>query len=60
MNEKTKERLESEINVPAPPQPVDKLRIHEAHAADVTLGVPQGFGRTEEYAVWSHCFADDE
>ena len=34
MNEKTKQRLESERNVPAPTQPVDKLRLAESPAAE--------------------------
>ena len=59
MNEKTKQRLESEINVPAPTQPVDKLRFHEASAA-------VGSGPTPLYCAvcaWegtATCFADDE
>ena len=32
MNEKTKQRLVSEIIVPAPTQPVDKLRIGQSPA----------------------------
>ena len=62
MNEKTKQRLESEINVPAPTQPVDKLRIAES-PAEASHGV-----RTDSFVNRDHCyeyrisccFADDE
>ena len=57
MNEKTKQRLESELNVPAPTQPVDKLRIHEAHAAEARLATPAN-SDIEAYLIMS--FADDE
>ena len=54
MNEKTKERLESEINVPAPTQPVDKLRIAESPAA-ASHARPHAFS-----ICYLMCFADDE
>ena len=63
MNEKTKQRLESDLNVPAPTQPVDKLRLDEAPAA-----VPPGASGLRLDLVYSDicvncfctCFADDE
>ena len=58
MNEKTRQRLESELNVPAPTQPIDKLRLHEAHAAEATIVVPFLGGCFS--IMGSFSFADDE
>ena len=60
MNEKTKERLESELNVPAPTQPVDKLRLDESPAcarprAEIAGSTPGSYA----YGAYL-CFADDE
>ena len=69
MNEKTKQRLESEINVPAPTQPVDKLRINESPAAAsrafrMATGVVSidYTGKGDGVTSWGalSCFADDE
>ena len=61
MNEKTKQRLESELNVPAPTQPVDKLRLAESPAAEAPL---TALIRAVECACGAappmSCFADDE
>ena len=59
MNEKTKQRLESELNVPAPTQPVDKLRLAESPAFAAPVGlrtVRPGPGA----CILCICFADDE
>ena len=63
MNEKTKQRLESEINVPAPTQPVDKLRIDESPAASASAGTRVGWFLKIENpfnCCGPLCFADDE
>ena len=66
MNEKTKQRLESEINVPAPTQPVDKLRIGQSPAAaspgtHPSVGDPCPGGQGCAATGWSiGCYADDE
>ena len=59
MNEKTRQRLESELNVPAPTQPIDKLRLHEAHAV-ASVGVVPLTGPVVDVRTRDMCFADDE
>ena len=61
MNEKTKQRLESEINVPAPTQPVDKLRIAESPVRQFTHLCAHALGWCVEVGCLTGvCFADDE
>ena len=59
MNEKTKQRLESEITVPAPTQPVDKLRLAEAPAAEAPV-LCSSAGCSLCRCLTCSCFADDE
>ena len=72
VNEKTKQRLVSELNVPAPTQPVDKLRLAESPAEGVVEMGRIG-GVSAECAMWcinqvkgsdcrmtGMCFAEDK
>ena len=64
MNEKTKQRLESDLNVPSPTQPVDNLRLDEAPAAAAPGPRPATIQKCGEACVYVYdcepCFADDE
>ena len=56
MNEKTRQRLESDPAVPTPTQPIDKLLLAEAPAATHPDGVNGGLWGPDHPAS---CFADD-
>ena len=63
MNEKTKQRLESELTVPAPTQPVDKLRLAESPAAAASAAPAIGGCTPGTHPGMCYeivCFADDE
>ena len=71
MNMKTRQRLESEPTAPAPTQPVDKLRISEAHATpppdtfagpvkSSTLNPGVGCHCKDGSYLYCSCFTDDE